>query len=126
LALDFKSFPVLQIKRSKFLVGSNVRRLWYNEDDSNVYVEVKEGDRTDDVKLKHYLSVNVSDEVDTLCKLVLIHQMPLPDVIEGLIKQHGGDELAQANARLCVDEKEFKELAFRLKYAQIQKRMMQS
>lgn len=40
-----------------------------------------------------------------------------------MVKQHGGDETAQMNARECVNEKEFKDLAFKLKYAQIQKRM---
>ena len=111
------------IKRSKYLIGSNARRLWFNDDDQDVYIELGEGATTEDMKLKVYLSQSLSEEVESLWKLVIKNQMNLPDLLESLVKQSGGDETAQASARECVNEKDFKELAFKLKNAQIHKRM---
>lgn len=50
-----------------------MRRLWFNEDDGNVYIELSDGVAMNDIKLREYLSKYVPDEVDALCKLVLKH-----------------------------------------------------
>ena len=68
----YKAFPVLQIRRSKYLVGAHARRLWLDEE-GQIIAEIKDKDRADEISLEEYLASNLADEVDALCKLVLIH-----------------------------------------------------
>ena len=110
----------MPVSGNKFLVGSNPCTLTISED-GNILINRREKEH--DVSLREFVDVNVSAEVDALCKLVLKMQMPLVDLMDTLVKQNGGDEAAQLNARACVNEKGFKELAFKLKYEQIQRRM---
>ena len=57
-----------------------------------MYVEIRNGDEVNDVKLKDYVTLNVVEEVDALCKLVLQLQQPVVDVLEDLVRKYGGDE----------------------------------